>query len=348
MLRFTTGNIVESHADCLINTVNCEGYMGKGIAYQFKLKFPENNKDYVRACRSGALRIGTIHYYHEHNKVIINFPTKDKWREKSKIEYIETGLQELNKLIPRLKIRSIAIPPLGCGNGGLNWNDVKVRIIDYLNPYADNIDIIVFEPSQNINNSTVAVTPPKLNASHLILMTIKKRLKHFNKLRLQKGAYFVNLFAREKYFKFGKHKFGPYAHSIDILTKQIKEFQDFYHVDTDEAYNMAIKTLISKTIESKLSSFYTAIIDATNFVNELESDDQLEIIATLCNIVEDHHSGLSEEEIIRKFKDYSEEKKRYSEKQITDGIKQLKKLEIIEETLFSTYIITSSLKKKVS
>ena len=92
MFFYTTGDLLQSDAEALVNTVNCEGYMGKGIAYQFKLKFPNNNKDYVKACKNGTLRPGKLHVYKESEKIIINFPTKDKWREKSRMEYIEDGL----------------------------------------------------------------------------------------------------------------------------------------------------------------------------------------------------------------------------------------------------------------
>ena len=83
MIIYTTGDLLKSSAETLVNTVNCEGYMGKGIAYQFKLKFPENNKDYVKACKTGELQIGKLHYYKEDGKIIVNFPTKNKWRAKS-------------------------------------------------------------------------------------------------------------------------------------------------------------------------------------------------------------------------------------------------------------------------
>ena len=94
LIKYETGDMFASGAECLINTVNCEGYMGKGIAYQFKMKFPENNKSYVKACRNGSLRPGTLHVFVEDGITIINFPTKDRWREKSKLSYIETGLDE--------------------------------------------------------------------------------------------------------------------------------------------------------------------------------------------------------------------------------------------------------------
>ena len=128
MISYTKGNMFESNADCLINTVNCEGFMGKGIAYQFKLKFPENNKDYIKACKSGRLKVGTLHYFVENGITIINFPTKDKWREPSRMSYIETGMDSLISLLPDLNVATIAIPPLGCGNGGLVWDEVKQLI----------------------------------------------------------------------------------------------------------------------------------------------------------------------------------------------------------------------------
>lgn len=128
MITYVTGDLLQSEAQCLVNTVNCEGYMGKGIAYQFKLAFPENNASYVRACKNGTLHIGTLHHFQEKGKIIVNFPTKDRWRAKSKLEYIEIGLDQLFDLIEELNISSIAIPPLGSGNGGLVWSDVKQLI----------------------------------------------------------------------------------------------------------------------------------------------------------------------------------------------------------------------------
>ena len=107
MIEYVKGNMFECDADCLINTVNCEGFMGKGIAYQFKLRFPENNKSYIKACKSGELKVGKVHYYIEDNITIVNFPTKNKWREDSRIEYIETGLVLLDIRLNLKKFNSI-------------------------------------------------------------------------------------------------------------------------------------------------------------------------------------------------------------------------------------------------
>lgn len=132
--------------------MNCEGYMGKGIAYQFKEKFPENNKNYVKACKNGSLSVGKILFYSEAEKIIANFPTKDKWREKSEYSHIESGLSDLMIGLLERKINSVAIPPLGCGNGGLDWNKVKQMIIEKMLSLP--LEVVVYEPSKNFAPKT--------------------------------------------------------------------------------------------------------------------------------------------------------------------------------------------------
>ena len=132
MIETATGNLLEADADALVNTVNCVGYMGKGIALQFKQAFPENNTAYERACKAGELQPGRMFIFETRcmigPKYIINFPTKRHWRGKSQIEDIEAGLSALVQDVRRLDIKSIAVPPLGCGLGGLNWDEVRPRI----------------------------------------------------------------------------------------------------------------------------------------------------------------------------------------------------------------------------
>lgn len=148
MIKFVTGDIFDSHADCLVNAVNCEGIMGKGIAYQFKVRFPENNIDYRKACKSGELKIGTIHFFKEKEVWVVNFPTKDRWRQKSKIDYIETGMDQLVKFISEYQPNVIAIPSLGCGNGGLDWNTVKGIILKKLSLIENKHTFLVYEPQK--------------------------------------------------------------------------------------------------------------------------------------------------------------------------------------------------------
>lgn len=332
MIKYTTGDLLKSNADALVNTVNCEGYMGKGIAYQFKLQYPENNKDYIKACRNGALTIGKLHFFNEKNKLIINFPTKDKWREKSKLEYIEKGLDQLVTLIKEKNIKSIAIPPLGSGNGGLVWAEVKHIIQRKLDEVSSDVDILIYEPS--INYIAKPSEEPKLSLSALILMEIKRRLNTFDKTRLQKTAFFCDLPYNERYFNFKKHKYGPYDNSIMIISKSIKEFQDYHNVkEVNVVYSILYKKVISESVEKKLSIMLPRIEAATELVNSIKSNHELECLSTIAYII-DINGILDENSIIKLFNSWSSDKAlRFNDKEIKDGILRLIKLGIINETL---------------
>jgi len=285
MISYTTGDILESSADAIVNTVNCEGYMGKGIAYQFKLKFPENNKEYIRQCKDGNFGIGSILAFRESDKLILNFPTKDKWREKSKYSYIHKGIETLCIKLSDFNIKSIAFPPLGCGNGGLEWNKVKDILINAIEPFQDKYDFILYEPSGNISKVKNKKKVPKLNASHLILMELKLGLKKFNKTRLQKGAFLMNIFSGEEYFKFTAYNFGPYDHSIDVLSRDIKEYQEYYNFTTDQALEAAKITLVSESVIEKMNKFRQPLRNSVRFLNEVDSDKEVELITTILFIV---------------------------------------------------------------
>jgi O-acetyl-ADP-ribose deacetylase (regulator of RNase III) len=325
MIEFKIGNLLEDTSESIVNTVNCEGYMGKGIAYQFKLKYPENNKDYVRACKSKELRIGTIHSFKEAGKIIINFPTKDKWRKNSEISYIKIGLDLLNDYIIQNNIKSIAIPPLGCGNGGLNWTEIKPLILDKLQTASNSCLITLYEPSASFK--ALPTTAPKLTTASLVLMQIKINSTKFNALRVQKSAYFLNIFSKQNYFKFKKHKFGPYDNTITIISRDIKAFQDYYGTKViTEAYDIAYKNIISDKSNKKLSELYPYIMTAANFVNNIAADKFLEGVSTVTFLVQT--CALEDENrIVQSFKGWSEDKlERFSESEIISYIRLKKKI----------------------
>lgn len=150
MIHLTRGDLLTADVEALVNAVNTVGAMGKGIALQFKQTFPENFKAYESACRSGEFRVGQVLTVPldrpGHPRYIINFPTKSHWRDKSKLEYIDSGLEALIAEIERLGIRSIALPPLGCGLGGLSWPDVQSRI-DRAVSQLESVDVFLYEPA---------------------------------------------------------------------------------------------------------------------------------------------------------------------------------------------------------
>ncbi|MFM5708093.1 macro domain-containing protein [Aeromonas veronii] len=158
MIKYIHGNLFDSHAKAIVNAVNTVGVMGKGIALDFKEKYPSNMAAYKQACTDGIVQVGKVFPVRvtESDTVewVINFPTKKHWKGKSDIEWIKTGLIDLKKFIKSSSIKSIAIPPLGAGHGGLSWNDVKKCLESELSSLAD-VDIEIYEPLVKKNNDPV-------------------------------------------------------------------------------------------------------------------------------------------------------------------------------------------------
>ena len=153
MIKLTRGDLLSQHdVDAIVNTVNCVGVMGKGIALQFKHRWPANFAEYATTCKAGEVRLGRMFIHALGGLVrphyIVNFPTKDHWRDASKIHFIEAGLGDLVAQVRRLGICSIAIPPLGCGNGGLSWADVRPLIEAAFEPLPE-VEVLLFEPTDS-------------------------------------------------------------------------------------------------------------------------------------------------------------------------------------------------------
>ena len=150
MIKLKKGNILKQDAEAIVNTVNCVGVMGRGIALQFKKAFPDNFKAYESACENGDIKPGSMFVFDTQNmynpRYIINFPTKRHWKGKSRMEDIDSGLKALVHEVQTRKINSIAIPPLGCGLGGLNWNDVLPKIKSAFDALP-NVQVLILEPS---------------------------------------------------------------------------------------------------------------------------------------------------------------------------------------------------------
>lgn len=340
MIKYVTGNIFESKAQCLVNTVNCEGYMGKGIAYQFKLRYPENNKDYMRACKSGELHIGTIHFFIEDGIWIVNFPTKDKWREKSHISYVEVGLDRLVEFIHDKRPTSVAIPPLGCGNGGLEWNEVKGIIDNKLSSVKEICDITVFEPSASYR--VMPREAPQVSVSGLVLLQIRMQLQKFDKLRLQKASFMLNYYLGEEYFKFDKWNYGPYSHSLDIVAGGLGEYQKYYNLtNSEDTYKQLYNVICSKKTENKMSKFLPAIKKATKYVNEIDTNKKLEGVTTVLFLVKQNDKILDADAIVVKFKTWSEGKaQRFSEDYIRKCIDYLEETGILFKNICGLYEIS--------
>ena len=170
------GNLLQQHdADAIVNTVNCVGVMGKGIALQFKKKWPDNFNAYAKACKADEVKLGHMFVFDLGGlatpRFIINFPTKGHWRSASRLQDIDSGLKDLAQQIQSLGIRSIAIPPLGCGNGGLDWDEVKPLIAKHLSG-IDSLDVRLFEPTDSIKATSLVTNSakPKMTAGRAAIL----------------------------------------------------------------------------------------------------------------------------------------------------------------------------------
>lgn len=228
MIRYTTGNILDSEAQALVNTVNTVGVMGKGLALQFKEQFPENYKKYRDECKRKALKVGQMFITTENTingqKIIVNFPTKTTWREPSQYSYISTGLIALREEIATRGIKSIAIPPLGSRNGGLDWDRVKAMIVDALANV--DCDIIIYEPNETIidrmKSEKVKLTPARAMMLDVLCDMITQG-EFASEFAAEKVVYFLQRFGAKDIFNldFKPAYYGPYSGKVRYVLRYL-------------------------------------------------------------------------------------------------------------------------------
>lgn len=229
MITYCVGNILESKAQALVNTVNTVGVMGKGLALQFKEAFPDNYNIYRRICKAGQLHPGQmliteIGRLDCPNKYIVNFPTKTDWRKPSEYIYIKDGLKALRNEIEHRKISSIAIPPLGSRNGGLDWKIVKEMIVAELKDIE--CQIYIYQPSEDIvekmKDERVELTP----ARAMMLDVMVDMVAHgefVSEFAAEKIAYFLQRFGASDVFKLSYKRgvYGPYSGKVRYVLHYI-------------------------------------------------------------------------------------------------------------------------------
>jgi O-acetyl-ADP-ribose deacetylase (regulator of RNase III) len=226
MVEITTGNLLEADVEALVNTVNTEGVMGKGIALQFSKKFPEMFEAYKRACKAGEVRLGRMHVFERNDmlnpRYIINFPTKKQWRSRSKMEDIESGLAELVSEIRKRDIHSVAVPPLGCGNGGLRWDVVRPLIERVLGSLPD-VRVSLYPPSGAPEAGKIVhhTDRPAMNPSRAIVLKLWEQYLvlgyQLTLLEIHKLLYFLQEGGEQLHLRFAKDRYGPYADNVRHL-----------------------------------------------------------------------------------------------------------------------------------
>ena len=223
-LIVTKGDLLrQNDVDAIVNTVNCVGIMGKGIALQFKKKWPENFERYRVACDAREVRPGKMFVFdagaYAQPHFIINFPTKDDWRGKSRIEFIEAGLQDLIGRVRQLGVRSIAVPPLGCGNGGLNWAEVRPLIERAFHEVPD-VEVRLFEPdgAPNAKAMEVRTKRPRMTPGRAAILKVLDTYRALDyglsRIEAQKLAYFLQAAGENLKLNFVQNQFGPYSDEL--------------------------------------------------------------------------------------------------------------------------------------
>lgn len=323
MIQYIKGNLLESDAEALVNTVNTMGIMGKGVALQFKKQFPHNYKVYVNACKEKAFTIGQLLIVEDTSllygdKIIINFPTKTDWKKPSEYSFIEKGLQELVKFISKNKIKSIAIPPLGAGNGGLDWNKVKILIEQYLS----NLDckITIYEPNEQVqeilNKEKVKLTPARAMLL-AVFYDLVRNGEFVTEFAGEKIAYFLQRFGAENSFKldYKPNFYGPYSGKIKRVLNYLNGSYIYGYGAMDKkpfqeiGLIMNTESLILEYLNQPENLKYLQIVDkAKSFFSGFYSSFSLELLSTVDFIIQEK-SIIGETEIKGEIDNWSNRKK---------------------------------------
>ena len=281
-IKLTMGDLLEQRVDAIVNTVNTVGVMGKGIALQFKRKWPANAKAYEVACKRNDVIPGKMFVFDNGGlvepKFIINFPTKRHWRQPSKMSDIDAGLIDLIAQVKHLRIRSIAIPPLGCGNGGLEWTEVRPRI-EAAFKELPNVEVRLFAPSNVEGVCELAPQPekPKMTpgrAAILKVLSIYREMRYpLSQIEIQKLVYFLTRAGQQLgRLSFKKHTYGPFAKELrHILTKM------------DGAY---LRGVGDGSKQSEITVVLSALEEAEAFLASQEDRETAQRVEKIARLIE--------------------------------------------------------------
>jgi len=324
MIEITYGNVLEADAEALVNTVNCKGYMGKGIALQFKKAFPENFKSYQRACRAGEVRPGRMFVFTTGSmlnpKYIINFPTKRHWRGKSRLEDIEAGLQALINEVKKRRIKSIAIPPLGCGLGGLDWDIVRPMIQEAFSSLPD-VRVLLFKPygAPEAKAMPIRTKRPRMTRARALFIGLMQQYSELayrmTLLEIQKMAYFLQEAGEPLRLKYRAHVYGPYAHNLNKVLEVleghfIRGYGDTQKPDVEVELVPGAAEQAGRFLETHRESL-ERLRRVSELIEGFETPYGMELLSSVHWVV--HHSSppaQSAEESVRKIHQWNERKRR--------------------------------------
>ncbi len=331
MIHFTSGNILDAEVEALVNTVNCVGIMGRGIALQFKQAFPENFKAYEAACQRKAVEPGRMFVFDTGAltlpRFIINFPTKRHWRGKSRIEDIDAGLVALAEEIRSRGIHSIAVPPLGSGLGGLEWADVRPRIEAALGDLPD-VEVLVYAPLAATSDSRPnrSTTVPKMTAGRAALVSLMSRYlgglldPTVSLLEVHKMMYFLQQAGEPLKLRYVQAPYGPYAENLRHVLRDIEGHLVSGYADSGDAPDKQLSIVPGAAEDAE--AFLTehpetqARLDrVARLVDGFETAFGLELLSTVHWVMAERHAG-DEAAIERETYAWNPRKRQFSRGQI--------------------------------
>jgi len=332
MITVTQGNILKADVEALVNTVNCVGVMGRGIALQFKKAYPENFKLYKKLCENKELQPGKLYTYPLNNimppQYIINFPTKEHWRGNSKLAYIDSGLKTLIREVQRLGIKSIAIPPLGCGLGGLDWSVVRPLIEKAMSTFTD-VKVVLYEPAGSPAARAMVNTSktPNMTVGRAGLLKLMDRYlagfmdPFISLLEIHKLMYFMQEAGEPLKLRYKKAPYGPYAENLrHVLTCIEGHFISGYG-DAEDKPDKEIeleRQVLPKAEELLLKhrESHKRLEQVMNLIEGFESPFGMELLSTV-HWVSGHEGASNESEAIQLVYKWNQRKRMFTEQQIT-------------------------------
>lgn len=331
MIEYTSGDMLRSDAEALVNTVNCVGVMGRGIALQFKKTYPDNFKAYAAACERKEVQPGRMFVFETGQltlpRYIINFPTKRHWRGKSRMEDIESGLKALVETIRERSIRSIAVPPLGSGLGGLDWAQVRWRIEAAVHT-LDDVRVIVFEPggapaSGTMTRQSVA---PKMTSGRAALMGLLHRYlgglmdPFVTLLEAHKLMYFMQEAGQPLRLNYQKALYGPYAENLRQVLHVIEGHLISGYGDGGDTPDKQLELVPGAAEEAE--AFLSADADTkarfervANLVEGFETPFGLELLSTVHWVMK-QQGVVSQDDVVRHTYEWNDRKRQFTPRQI--------------------------------
>ncbi len=331
MIEYKTGDILKEDTEALVNTVNCVGVMGRGIALQFKKTFPENFKEYAEVCKKEGVQPGRMFVFETgqltNPRYIINFPTKRHWRGKSRMEDIEAGLKALAAEIERRNIHSIAIPPLACGLGGLRWSEVRPRIEAAMGALSE-LRVILYEPEgtpdpdeMTHNHKAPDMTPGRAALVGLMHRYLGGLLDPFvTLLEVHKLMYFMQEAGEPLRLNYEKAGYGPYAENLRHLLNRIEGYLISGYADGGDAPDKQLNLVPGATEDSvaclrEHPDTRERFDRVAELVEGFESPFGLELLSTVHWVMR-HESISSLEDVIDHFYAWGKRKRQFSRRQI--------------------------------